>query len=176
MSIFFTGEIYRKWINLRYKCLQLNEDTVALLHELRKHYLLGLITNGPSTSQWEKVEKLNLRRHFDIILVSGDLPWEKPHRMIFQKACDHLNLKPNQCLMVGDKLETDILGGIRAKLAGTVWIPLNQRDPITTDFHPDYIIDNIKDLPSLLTMKNDDKNHLNGPDLNDSNSNASDGS
>ena len=81
-----------------------------MLHQLRKKYLLGLITNGPSNAQWEKVHKLNLQQYFDVILVSGDLPWEKPEAKIFEEACQYLHVNPENCIMVGDKLETDILG------------------------------------------------------------------
>lgn len=90
--------------------MMLAPNTVSMLRQLRKKYLLGLITNGPSNAQWEKIHKLSLEQYFNIVLVSGDLPWEKPNAMIFYKACDFLNVRPDECVMVGDKLETDILG------------------------------------------------------------------
>lgn len=74
----------------------------------REDYLLGLITNGPSRAQWQKIERLGLRKYFDCLLVSGDLPWEKPDQHIFLEACKMLNVEPRMCIMVGDKLETDI--------------------------------------------------------------------
>lgn len=74
----------------------------------REDYLLGLITNGPSRAQWQKIEKLKLRKYFDCVLVSGDLPWEKPDQHIFLEACKLLSVEPRMCIMVGDKLETDI--------------------------------------------------------------------
>lgn len=40
--------------------------------------------------------------------MSGDLPWEKPDQHIFLEACKLLNVEPRHCIMVGDKLETDI--------------------------------------------------------------------
>lgn len=85
-------------------------STISMLRQLRKKCLLGLITNGPSNAQWEKIRKLSLEQYFDVILVSADLPWEKPEPEIFQKACHFLNVRPKECIMVGDKLETDILG------------------------------------------------------------------
>lgn len=87
-----------------------------MLQQLRKKYLLGLITNGPSNAQWEKVHKLHLQPYFDVILVSGDLPWEKPEAKIFEEACRYLQVNPENCIMVGDKLETDILGKLCFKL------------------------------------------------------------
>lgn len=102
--------VYERWLYLRYQYMVLMPNTVSMLRHLRKKYLLGLITNGPSNAQWEKIRKLSLEQYFDIILVSGDLPWEKPDAEIFRRACDLLNVRPRNCIMVGDKLETDILG------------------------------------------------------------------
>lgn len=194
---------------------------MTTLYELRKDYHLGVITNGPSTSQWEKIDRLKLREHFDIILVSGDLPWEKPNRMIFQEACLYLGVEPDQCIMIGDKLETDILGAIHAKLGYTVWIPLNNNQVVNCHrYHnnskgivgrellndkmialPDFIVEHVKQLPNLLLTINDVNKEKstnsslpssssssssitttirliddNKPDLNDHNSNGSDGS
>ncbi|XP_026838583.1 N-acylneuraminate-9-phosphatase isoform X2 [Drosophila erecta] len=88
-------------------------------------YVLALITNGPSNAQWEKVAVLNVRGYFDCVLVSSDLPWEKPHPDIFYTACNFLNVKPQECVMIGDKLETDIKGGHLAQLGLTFWMPLS---------------------------------------------------
>lgn len=79
-----------------------------MLVALRSFYILGLITNGPTNAQWEKIEELNLSNYFDCILVSADLPWEKPDKRIFHAACKYLDVESKECIMVGDKLETDI--------------------------------------------------------------------
>lgn len=114
----------------------------------REDYLLGLITNGPSRAQWQKIQRLGLRKYFDCVLVSGDLPWEKPDQNIFLEACKMLNVEPRVCIMVGDKLETDIKGGKEAELGGTVWIPL-QKDMESSDL-PDFTIDKVTELPEVL--------------------------
>lgn len=159
-----------------------------MLQKLRQHYFVGLITNGTSRAQWEKVKRLDLHDFFDVILVSGDLPWEKPEHQIFHEACDYLGVSPRQCIMVGDKLETDILGGIRAELGGTVWIPLDNAD-LDEDYpSPDYVIKSVTELPKLLPkhprVPKVRKNNVVSfctrrvfePDLEDGNSNSSDGS
>lgn len=103
-----TTEIYKTWLQLRFHYLAIKPEITALLQKLRQHYLLGVITNGPSQAQWEKVQRLNVNKYFDCVLVSSDLPWEKPSEHIFFAACNYLGVEPGQCLMVGDKLETDI--------------------------------------------------------------------
>jgi len=179
------GDIYLKWLHLRYHYLALTPEIQSLLNKLHNNYLLALITNGPSRAQWEKINKLNLKNFFDLILVSGDLPWEKPQHEIFDEACMFLGVSPQQCLMVGDKLETDILGGLNAKLGGTVWVPLGTgADDNCNDYIPDYIVEKVTDLPTILPknckvlQRHNRFNKLrrNMPDLEDCNSNSSDGS
>uniref|UniRef100_A0A1I8PX07 N-acylneuraminate-9-phosphatase n=1 Tax=Stomoxys calcitrans TaxID=35570 RepID=A0A1I8PX07_STOCA len=116
--------IYGIWLELRYHYLALPVEYVKLLQRLRQKYLLALITNGPSNAQWEKVRRLNVQQHFDCLLVSGDLPWEKPNPNIFYATCKYLNVQPEHCCMVGDKLESDIKGGNLAGLGATFWLPL----------------------------------------------------
>lgn len=113
---YLTAEIYRKWLELRYKYLELKPEAIALLQSLRHSYYLAIITNGPSNAQWEKINRLHLTKYFDCILVSGDLPWEKPDPHIFYAACTHLDVKPSECVMVGDKLETDIQVGYTVQI------------------------------------------------------------
>nr|CAD7423234.1 unnamed protein product [Timema monikensis] len=148
------GDVYRRWLQLRYFYLALSPEVLSLLIKLRSHYHLALITNGPSRAQWEKVHYLNLSCHFDLILVSGDLPWEKPHSGIFLEACHFLGVEPANCLMVGDKLETDVQGGLAAGLGGTVWIPLSSSvlpNLLQSDTHPTFTLKSVTDLPHILT-------------------------
>lgn len=103
-----TDDIYEQWLELRYHHLQMPSELVNLLKTLRKNYLLAIITNGPSNAQWEKISKLNFKTYFDCIMVSADLLWEKPDPRIFIAACNYLGVLPLNCIMVGDKIETDI--------------------------------------------------------------------
>lgn len=101
-------EIFHIWLDLRYRYLALTPEIVALLQSLRQSYLLAIITNGPSNAQWEKIQRLNVSKYFDCMLVSSDLPWEKPNPHIFMAACNYLGVEPKNCVMIGDKLDTDI--------------------------------------------------------------------
>lgn len=105
-------QIYEQWLHYRYHFLQLPSELVQMLRQLRKNYLLAIISNGPSNAQWEKIHNLGLNMGknslFDFILVSGDCEWEKPDARIFNAACNYLGVAPQNCIMIGDKLETDI--------------------------------------------------------------------
>ncbi|XP_058119159.1 N-acylneuraminate-9-phosphatase-like [Anopheles ziemanni] len=153
------GELYGRWLEWRYRYLAIPAEVQTMLQTLRLQYLLGIITNGPTAAQWEKIDRLALNKYFDCILVSSDLPWAKPDRNIFYAACHYLGVPPGQCVMIGDKLETDIQGGIEANLGATVWLPLPSEQRIVGDrtmddvpehVRPDAIVDSVLKLPALL--------------------------
>ncbi|KAM8719538.1 hypothetical protein ACLKA7_005729 [Drosophila subpalustris] len=144
-------DIYPQWLKLRYRYLAVPQDYVQLLQRMRRAgYALALITNGPSNAQWEKVAKLRVRGYFDCVLVSSDLPWEKPHPEIFYAACNFLNVKPHECAMIGDKLETDIKGGHLAQLGLTFWTPLNSSSAAQSlddvEYKPHIKLNNLLDI------------------------------
>jgi N-acylneuraminate-9-phosphatase len=107
-----TFAIYEQWLKYRYHYLKPSAEIFQMLSQLRKNYLLAIITNGPSNAQWEKIHKLGLNMGnnslFDCILVSGDCGYEKPDQRIFLAACNYLNVNPHDCVMIGDKLDADI--------------------------------------------------------------------
>ncbi|CAG7638702.1 unnamed protein product [Allacma fusca] len=148
-------DIYVKWRKLRYRNLAIPESTTNLLKNLHKQYQLAIVTNGPSQSQWEKIRELKLEEYFDCIVVSGDLKWEKPQPEIFHRVCTTLGVQPYECLIVGDKVETDIVGGFRAQLGITVWIPIDEPGQEAPVPPPDFIIRDIHQLVGILQGGND---------------------
>lgn len=76
------------------------------------------------------------------------------------QTCDELNVKPEQCIIIGDRVETDIEGGKKANLAATIWIrfdPSYQRLPDENNC-PDFIVDNVMGLKQILSQLNCSQN------------------
>lgn len=72
----------------------------------------------------------------------------KPEPIIFHEALRRLNLPPEQVAMVGDRLDTDILGGQRLNLVtvlvlGGVTTP---EELETSPIRPDYVFENLLEL------------------------------
>lgn len=106
----------------RKKTALLFEDAIEILDQLKGRYKLLLLTNGSPGLQNTKLELTpELVPYFDEILISGDFGKGKPDPAIFSHALELLNVKKDEAIMVGDNLNTDILG---ARLAGvpSVWI------------------------------------------------------
>ena len=98
-------------------------DTVPVLRSLRARGLrVGLLTNGPSDFQRQKLESTNLVAELDAIAISGEIGVAKPEREAFAIALSQLGSEARHTAMVGDSLTADIEGALGAGLAAAVWL------------------------------------------------------
>ncbi|MFF2911235.1 HAD family hydrolase [Paenibacillus sp. NPDC057934] len=125
------------------------EETLQVLEQLRGQVKLLLLTNGCPALQQEKLDGVpELIPYFDHIVISGSFGKGKPDASIFEHALGLLDIAPEQGVMVGDKLTTDILGGLSAGIT-TVWINRTgkDKDPAIT---PNYEIGHLTELLPLV--------------------------
>nr|XP_028580095.1 N-acylneuraminate-9-phosphatase [Podarcis muralis] len=148
-------ECYFLWKTTRLQHLTLAEETRGMLSNLRKYVRLLLLTNGDTQTQREKIEACACQPYFDAIVVGGEQKEEKPASSIFHHCCELLGVQPEDCVMVGDSLDTDIQGGLNAGFKATVWINKTVTPPKDTSPVPHYIISSVLDLPGLLQNKGD---------------------
>ena len=99
----------------------LYEDALPTLAALRPGYRLGLITNGPSTIQRRKIERFELGNYLDVLVVSEEVGFAKPHPAIFALALEQLGVRPAEALFVGDSPEYDLRGALAAGM-DYVWM------------------------------------------------------
>ena len=93
-----------------------------LLHALRGRVRIGVITNGPSARQRDKLERFDIfPGDLDALAISEEVGTTKPDPVIFQYALKSLGVSPNRVTMVGDSWENDILAALRSGLAA-VWL------------------------------------------------------
>ncbi|BBN08911.1 putative hydrolase of the HAD superfamily [Marchantia polymorpha subsp. ruderalis] len=111
---------------------------------------VGVITNGHPVVQRAKLQACRASELFDTILVGGEEPKAKPHKDIFLKACHIAGCKPQESIMVGDTLTTDILGGINTGFLSTVWVNLHKEELPKNGPKPDHVISNIGELKKVL--------------------------
>lgn len=102
-------------------------DMDLVLNELSARVPRGLVTNGTSAGQNEKIDRLGIRGRFGAILVSGDLGIHKPDARIFHLCCEALGVAPSRAVYVGDHYENDVLGAFNAGLKA-IWYP---NDPVS---------------------------------------------
>jgi HAD superfamily hydrolase (TIGR01509 family) len=95
---------------------------VALLNWLRDAGAwLGLITNGRVADQRPKIERLGLAPLFDGIFISESVGAQKPSGLFFAHVARQAGALPQECLVVGDLWETDIVGARQSGM-GALWL------------------------------------------------------
>jgi putative hydrolase of the HAD superfamily len=103
------------WGEIEWQAVAVAPGAVAVLEALRGAGLVvGLITNGPSCLQREKLSLLNLAGYLDPILVDTEYGCPKPDRRIFEHAASLASLTPEQLMFVGDTPAADIAGAVGA--------------------------------------------------------------
>jgi 4-nitrophenyl phosphatase len=76
----------------------------------------------------------------------------KPSQEALDAACSRLDAAPDECLVVGDRLDTDIAMGERGGLT-TVLVLTGATDRTTlaaSDIDPDHVIESLGDIESVL--------------------------
>lgn len=91
------------------------DGSLPLLKKLKSSgYLVGVITNGNSQLQHEKLKQSGLLPYCDILVISGDMPWHKPDKRIFEHTANELGVDVSECVYVGDHPVNDIEGALGA--------------------------------------------------------------
>jgi len=130
------------------------------LHRIMEHLIasgrkLAIISNANDEANVQRIiDGTNLRRYFDPIIVSATVGISKPDPAIFEMVLQQWNLSAAECVMVGDTLDSDILGAQRARLH-TVWITAHADRPAANAARrgkiiPDVEIGSLAQLPALL--------------------------
>lgn len=139
--------------NVKFALLRLFPNTMSTLIYLKSRgYHLGVISNGITIKQWEKLIRLGLHHFFDEIITSQEAGVEKPDEEIFKLAIGKMGCKAEKSVMVGNKFSEDILGAINTGMSA---ILVNST---LTESEKEYIkkedlkVDVIKDLSELRNI------------------------
>lgn len=115
-------ELGERFVEERKKSPFVYEDTFAVLNALKGNYQLVLLTNGAPSLQNLKLEITpEIVPYFDHIIISGDFGKGKPDASLFEYMMNKAGITAEEGIMVGDNLNTDILGSSRVGMRN-VWI------------------------------------------------------
>lgn len=122
----------------------LTEDSVNFLEGLEKRVPLALITDGPPTSQRNKVLALGLGQYLDetVITFEHDESWHKPNADSFVHLQKRFRASSHGCIYIGDNPVKDF----RAPVA-LGWQTLRIRRPGGLHYELDSSIDQLEMLP-----------------------------
>ena len=126
-------------------------EAESCLIELSKHYKIGIIANQNLGSE-ERLERLGLLKYIDLVIASAEEGVAKPDLRIFQIALDRANCKPKEAVMVGDRIDNDIVPANKIGMK-TVWIKQgfgSYAEPKTVEEQPDYIVNSLVEIAELF--------------------------
>jgi putative hydrolase of the HAD superfamily len=84
----------------------------------------------------------------DAIVYTSDLPHSKPHRSVFAEVARRLDVSPDECVMIGDRMVDDVSGALEAGMRA-VWRK-NQSGFPSSIAVPTAEIERLSELPELL--------------------------
>ena len=122
--------------------------TESVLAELSKKYKLGIIANQSVGSE-QRLADWGIGKYFDLVIASAEEGVEKPDPRIFQIALERANCLPENAVMVGDRLDNDIIPARELGMK-TVWVKQGFAKYQPESDVPDYTIKTLDDILKTL--------------------------
>jgi len=135
--------------------LRVAEGIADLLAYLKPRFRMGIVSNTTVSREMDLIRGLTmvgLAGYFDAVVTSVDVGVEKPHPRIFLEATRRLNVKPEECIMVGNRLDSDILGANRLGMKTILfqWAGDDRSFPVVPDETPTWIAHSALEIRSII--------------------------
>ena len=123
-------------------------------HELMDYlkgrgYRMHMTSNGFHEVQYKKLAACGLRDFFDTIILSEDAGANKPSSAYFDYAMKTSGAERQSTLMIGDNLQTDILGALNAGLDALLFNRWDV-DPNDATQAPTFVVWSLRDIMNIL--------------------------
>ena len=121
----------------------LYDDVIESLNMLSQYNIeLGIVSNHLWNLK-DITQYLGINKYFKCIISSAQIGYRKPHPEIYESALSQINSLSNDVLFIGDNLESDYFGPIKAGLSA-ILLDRNR----TNEMHDS--INSLNELSALL--------------------------
>jgi len=111
-----------------------------------KGYKQVILTNGFEETQKVKMKHADLNQYFDMMISSELVDCQKPYAPIFDYALEHMNVKAEEVVMIGDSWESDIVGAKNMDIDQIYYNPGKEN----MSFEPTHNIQHLSALKEIL--------------------------
>ena len=127
------------------------DDAESTLQRLSKYCEMGIIANQ-SEDIFQLIEKSGFAKFFKVKAISSSMKLKKPDSKIFELALKQAGYSAKDCIMVGDRLDTDICP---ANTIGMTTIRTTNslfalQMPRMACEHPTYTVAHLTEIPRVL--------------------------
>ena len=120
--------------------------TYEILDYLKPNYKLHIISNGFDDVQHSKLKASKIHEYFDVIVTSDSSGHRKPQKGIFEFALASANASKTSSIMIGDNIDTDIIGAQNVALDHIFFNP----NKIPHKIDVTHEIDSLKQIMNIL--------------------------
>lgn len=118
--------------------------------KLKSKYKIYIASNGQYEVQVNRLKKANIYNLFEDVFVSSVCGFNKPYKEFFDYIFSSIkDYDKSKYLMIGDREDADIIGGINAGIDTLYFNRLNKK----IKYNPTYIIDNLEDFDINILEK-----------------------
>lgn len=124
----------------------------TLIELMKMGLKLAVVSDAPSKEAWLRLSYINFQHFFDVVITYDETRERKPSPVPFNMALKELDLKADECLMIGDWAERDMVG---AKSVGMKTVFARYGDTFNTvNPESDYDINSISELVEIIKIEN----------------------
>ena len=127
------------------------DDAEPTLKALSKYCEMGIIANQ-SEDVAELIERSGLGKFFKVQTISSSVKLKKPDSKIFELALNQAGNSPKDCIMVGDRLDTDICPANKLGMTTirTTHSLFALQVPSRICEQPTYTVAHLSEIPKIL--------------------------
>lgn len=151
-------EMNRAYLKALGQCSVLLPGAEALCRRLKPFCRMAILTNGITESQTGRLERSAIRDCIEALFISQAMGCQKPQREFFTRVYAALGLTDaelSRTVMVGDNLQSDILGGRNGGIA-TIWFNPHQREN-DSGICPDWEAETLAEAGDIILGKAEQK-------------------
>jgi len=138
---------YREMLNHNFYTVPNAEELLTSLKNAGVNLFVG--TNGVKVTQMERLKGSGLDKYFDDYFISEDIGFSKPSAEFFKPVfLRHPDLNKDNALMIGDRLQSDILGATRAGL-NSIWFN-PQKQINNSEIQPTFVANNYQQVQEIV--------------------------
>ena len=126
-------------------------DTKELLQRLSQKYKIGIIANQDFGTE-QRLTDFNVHQYINLVIASAEEGVAKPDLRIFQIALARADCKPEEAVMVGDRIDNDIIPANKIGMT-TMWIKQgfgSYAEPKTVEEQSDYIVNSLAEITEVF--------------------------
>jgi putative hydrolase of the HAD superfamily len=134
---------------------EVRPETVRVLDWAKARFRTAMISNfAYAPALYESLDRFGIRSAFETVVVSAEVGWCKPHRIIFDHTFEKMGIRPADALFVGDQLFVDVYGAVNCGMH-VAWIQTERQDWSIAGSdrpacNPTYTVRSISEIVELL--------------------------